>query len=121
MSNLSKGVVDEYIRSHQRLNNGQPISLKELTRIKTTLMLLKRSWEVVCGIFCGIGIIMVLPGADGIGAWLYASVSLVGAFVGVTIQPFMRSLFNVILLSTYEPFSLGDELIVDGFRGKVGK
>ncbi|KAI8056116.1 hypothetical protein BDF22DRAFT_673873 [Syncephalis plumigaleata] len=119
MSNLSKGVVDEYIRNHQRLSNGHPLSPKELTRIKTTLTLLKRSWEVLCGIFCGIGIIMVLPGADQIGAWLYASVSLIGAFVGVTVQPFMRSLLNVILLSAYEPFALGDELVIAGFCGKV--
>ncbi|KAI9597175.1 hypothetical protein BDF19DRAFT_412166 [Syncephalis fuscata] len=115
LSNLSKGVVEEYIRSHQRLPNGHQQPVKEMKRIKTTLMLLKRSWEVICGIFCTIGIIMLLPGANQIGAWLYASVSLVGAFAGVTLQPFMRSLLNAIQLSVAEPFSIGDELTVDGF------
>ncbi|RKP25412.1 hypothetical protein SYNPS1DRAFT_28859 [Syncephalis pseudoplumigaleata] len=119
MSNLSKGIVHEYLRGLQRVSNGPPPPAKDLTRVKTTLMLLKRSWEVVCGVFCAIGVVMVLPGADQIGAWLYASVSLVGAFVGVAVRPFMRSLLNAVQLSVTQPFSLGDDLTVDGFRGVV--
>ena len=63
---MSKGVVEQYLASHERLPNGHRQSPKEMQRIKTTLFLFKRSWEVVCGVFCTVGLLMTLPGADQI-------------------------------------------------------
>ncbi|RKP07738.1 hypothetical protein THASP1DRAFT_30444 [Thamnocephalis sphaerospora] len=121
LSSLSRGAYQRYLhqKQQQQYSNGRPLTPRELSRIKTTLMLMRRVWQVVCGFMCGVGIIMVLPGANRLGAWLYASAGLIGALVGIVIQPAVSDLLNALRLSAHQPFSLGDELIVGGFCGIV--
>lgn len=111
---LAKFSIERYIKSAARRLHRE-IRPEDLTRIKVLIRFL-----VILIYFFGIlASLYQFEAISKLAATLFASVGIIGVILGIAAQSTFGSIFSSFIVSTSQPFKLGDEIEVEGKAGKV--
>jgi small-conductance mechanosensitive channel len=86
---------------------------------RTRIAILSRTATFVI-VFVTVGLVLFqLPGVRQVGVTLLASAGLAALAVGAAAQPALKSLIAGLQMAMTEPLRLGDQVVIDGFTGRV--
>jgi small-conductance mechanosensitive channel len=86
---------------------------------RTRIAILSRTATFVI-VFVTVGLVLFqLPGVRQVGVTLLASAGLAALAVGAAAQPALKSLIAGLQMAMTEPLRLGDQVVIDGFSGRV--
>ena len=86
---------------------------------RTRIAILSRTATFLI-VFVTVGLVLFqLPGVRQVGVTLLASAGLAALAVGAAAQPALKSLIAGLQMALTEPLRLGDQVVIDGFSGRV--
>lgn len=86
---------------------------------RTRIAILSRTATFLI-VFLTVGLVLFqLPGVREVGVTLLASAGLAALAVGAAAQPALKSLIAGLQMALTEPLRLGDQVVIDGFSGRV--
>ncbi len=86
---------------------------------RTRIAILSRTATFLI-VFLTVGLVLFqLPGVRQVGVTLLASAGLAALAVGAAAQPALKSLIAGLQMALTEPLRLGDQVVIDGFTGRV--
>ena len=86
---------------------------------RTRIAILSRTATFVI-VFVTVGLVLFqVPGVRQVGVTLLASAGLAALAVGAAAQPALKSLIAGLQMAMTEPLRLGDQVVIDGFSGRV--
>ena len=86
---------------------------------RTRIAILSRTATFLI-VFLTVGLVLFqLPGVKQVGVTLLASAGLAALAVGAAAQPALKSLIAGLQMALTAPLRLGDQVVIDGFSGRV--
>lgn len=107
---IFKTIFNKFLIIHTKRSN---VDIKKFNTLKTLIM------NIIKYLLVFLGVLIILNAVGIPVATLIASLGIVGAVVGLSLQDTLKDFISGIFIVMENQFSVGDTIEVDGFKGEV--